>query len=563
MDYSKLARVYENLTSTTKMLEKTQIISNFLKSVGPLDLEYVILLLEGRVFPEQDSTKIGIASKLTIKAIALAAGKKESEVATEWKNIGDLGEVAQKLLAKKSQATLSRKKLTVRKVVENIRKLAALEGTGTVSKKITLVSELLTSADPLSSKYIVRTCLEDLRTGAKFGILRDSISKAFGVEKDIVQSAYDQSSNLAEVAKIARMKGSVGLKKFGITVGNPIRVMLFQKSQNMEDAFKKVGKPAAVEYKYDGFRMQIHRKGKDINLFTRRLENVTKQFPDIVEGVKRDIKSKEFIVDCEVIGYDPKTKKWKPFQEISQRIRRKYEIESMIKKLPVMVVVFDVVYHNEKSLIGRPFSERRKLLKKIIRNDPLHLTLATELVTSSEKEAERFYNRALSLGAEGVMVKNLSGEYKPGSRVGYGVKVKPVMETLDLVILGAEWGTGKRATWLSSYILGCRGVSGEFLAIGKMGTGLKEKVGQGVSFQQLTERLKPSIISEKGKTVKVKPRYVIEVAYEEIQKSSNYASGYALRFPRLVRLREDRSPGGADTLSRVKNLYKTQRGRKY
>lgn len=561
MDYSKLVEVYEDLSSTTKNLEKTEIISQFLKKVKPDDLEDVVLLIEGRVFPEWNKTKIGVGRQTVQKAIALSSGKKESEITSEWRKTGDLGKVAEKLLKSKSQGTLFSKKLSVSKVIGNIRKLAELEGTGTVSKKISLVSELLSSASPASAKYVVRTCLEDLRTGAGFGTLRDAISKAFDIDKELIQSAYDQSTDIAHVAQVAREKGESGLKKFGISVGHPVKVMLFQKSSGMEDAFKTVGKPAAVEYKYDGFRLQVHKKGKKVDLFTRRLENVSKQFPDIIKRIERDVKADNYILDCEVIGYDPKSKAWKPFQEISQRIRRKYDIEDMVEKLPVMIIAFDLIYLDGKSLISEPFAERRKLLKKIIKEDPLHVSLAKQLITSSIEEAEKFYGEALSKGAEGAMVKNQEGPYKPGSRVGYGVKVKPVMETLDLVIVGAEWGTGKRATWLSSFLLACKGKD-KFLQIGKMGTGIKEKEDQGMSFVQLTRLLKPLITSEKGRTVEIKPKYVVEIAYEEIQKSPNYASGYALRFPRLVRLREDRAADDADTLKRVEELYKTQRGRK-
>lgn len=562
MDYSKLASLYEDLVSTTKTLEKTEKITNFLKKVKSEELEDIVLLIEGRIFPEWDSTKIGVGRQTVKKAIALSAGRSDAEVTSEWKKLGDLGEVAQKMLAKKSQGTLFSKKLTVKKVVDNIRKLAEMEGSGTVSKKIALVSELLSSANAVSAKYVVRTCLEDLRTGAGFGTLRDAISKAFNVDKKVIQVAYDQTTDIGRVAAAAASKGEKGLKSFGISVGHPVKVMLFQKAKDMEDAFRIVGKPAVLEYKYDGFRLQVHRKGSKINLFTRRLEDVTTQFPDIKSKIARDIKADNYIVDCEVIGYDPETKIWRPFQEISQRIRRKYGINEMVDRLPVMVVAFDLIYLGGKSLIDKPFSERRKLLKKIIKEDPLHVSLAKEVVTSSTKEADKFYSEALSMGAEGIMVKNLEGPYKPGSRVGYGVKVKPVMETLDLAIVGAEWGTGKRATWLSSFVLACRGKKGEFLTIGKMGTGIKEKEEQGLSFKQLTRLLKPLVTSEKGRTVEIKPTYVIEVAYEEIQKSPNYKSGYALRFPRLVRMREDRHPKDADNLTRIEDLYKSQRGRK-
>ena len=247
------------------------------------------------IYPEWDSTKIGVGAQTVKKAIALSAGKNDAEVTSEWKEIGDLGDVAQKLLSKKSQGTLFSKRLTVSKVVTNIRKLSELKGAGTVSKKISLISELLSSASPVAAKYIVRTCIEDLRTGAGFGTLRDAISKAFDVPKNVIQVAYDQSTDIGKVARTAYEKGEKGLQRFGITVGHPLKVMLYQKASDIEDAFKRVGRPAAIEYKYDGFRLQVHKGGGNIKLFTRRLDEVTNQFPDVVKMVEHDVKADNII----------------------------------------------------------------------------------------------------------------------------------------------------------------------------------------------------------------------------------------------------------------------------
>ena len=380
------------------------------------------------------------------------------------------------------------------------------------------------------------------------------------VDVENVQKAYDLTTDLSRVAVVAKTKGDKGLTKISLSVGNPVKVMLFKKVESIEEGFKVVGSPAIIDYKYDGFRLQIHRSKNDIKLFTRNLENVTNQFPDIVNIVKKDVKSKECIIDCEVVGYDKDTKTWKPFQEISQRIKRKYDIEEMIKEVPVMIFAFDLIGVNGESLVDKPFSERREKLSKIIKDDPYAVTLAKGITTSSVKKGDDFYKEALRIGAEGVMMKNLEGIYKPGSRVGFGVKIKPVMETLDLVIVGGEWGTGKRANWLSSFILACKD-GDEFNEIGKIGTGFKEKDEQGVSFSKMTELLKPLIVSEKGREVKIKPGVIIEVKYEEIQKSPTYGSGYALRFPRFVRLRDDKSLKEVDDLKRILTLSKGQRGR--
>ena len=561
MDYSQLVKVYEELSNTTKLLEKRDILSNFLRSVDKKNLENVINLLQGRNFPEWDSRKIGVGTQIIIKSISTNSGISTSEINNLWADIGDLGKVTEKIMSNKKQATLMSESLTIKGVVIRNQKLSEITGSGTVSRKVSIISELISSTTPVGAKYLVRILLEDLRTGAGLGVIRDAISDAFDIEKSKIQRSYDLTTDLAKVGFIAKTEGESGLNNLTINVGNPIKVMLFQKSETFDDAFEKVGTPAAIEYKYDGFRIQIHRNKSKITLFTRNLEDVTRQFPDIIEFVKRDINSKSFIIDCEAIGYDQKTKVWKPFQDISQRIKRKYNIEEMVKKVPIMILAFDILFLNGKSLLETPFGERREMLNSVIKSEQFAIDVAKSIVTENVKTAQSFYERALLNGAEGVMVKNLNGIYKPGSRVGFGLKMKPVMESLDLTIVGAEWGTGKRANWLSSFTLACRD-GDNFLEIGKMGTGLKEKESGGLSFSQLTKLLKGNILSKNGRTVEIKPEVIIEVEYEEIQKSPTYSSGFALRFPRVLRLREDLSLADVDNLKKVTSLKTGQRGRK-
>ena len=345
MEYSKLVDIYEQLNKTTKRLEKTHIISEFLKDVSVDDIEHVMLLLEGRVFPSYDAREIGVASRLMLKSLSVATGISADKIENEWKKQGDLGLVAEALVKTKKQVTLGSTKLTVEKVFNNLRKLAELEGEGTVERKTQLIAELLTSAKPVESKYIVKTILGEMRIGVGEGAMRDSIVWAFFRNKigikytkegndievenreiynkyvDAVQHAYDVTNEFAEVAKAAKSKGLEGLENIGMKVGVPIQVMLALKVDTIEDAFETVGKPAAIEFKYDGFRIHAHKDEKgNIKLFTRRLENVTKQFPDVVEFIKKNGKGKSFIIDSEAVGYNKKTGKYLPFQNISQRI---------------------------------------------------------------------------------------------------------------------------------------------------------------------------------------------------------------------------------------------------
>lgn len=561
MIYKKLAELYEELDSTTKRLEKIKILSKFLEYLLEEEKD-ILYLLSGRIYPEYDERKIGISNQLAIKAISKATGISEKDVVKEWKKIGDLGKVAEEFTKKRKQSTLHSYVLTTKKVLENLRKLPEAEGKGAVGKKLSLITELLTSASPIESKYLIRTLIGDLRIGVQESTIRESIASAFFKgDKEVsgkIQRAIDRSNDLGAVFEIARKGKITELEKIHIEVGKPIKAMLAQKVATIADGFKALGKPCAVEYKYDGFRLIIHKNKEETKLFTRSLENVTKQFPEVVEYVKKYVKGTSFILDSEAVGYDKKTKGYQPFQAISQRIKRKYHVEKLQKDLPVEINVFDILYYNGKSFINEPFEKRTKLIKKIIKNQPFRIISAKQIITSDEKKAEDFYKKALKDNQEGVMMKSLSAIYHPGSRVGHMLKIKPEVRDLDLVITGAEYGTGKRSGWMSSFIISCK-KNGEYLEIGKVGTGISEKEGEKVTFEELTRKLKSIITKEEGRSVKIKPKIIVAITYQEIQKSPNYNSGFALRFPRFTALREDKPLSEITTLDEIKKEFENQK----
>ena len=429
-------------------------------------------------------------------------------------------------------------------------------------KKFLLITELLTSASPIEALYLTRTLIGDLRIGIQESTIKESMALAFfdgnKESADKIQDAINKSNDLAEVFDIVKTGKEKDLGKVKIEVGKPIKAMLAEKVKTIKDGFEAVGKPCAIEYKYDGFRLIIHKKGEEVFLFTRKLENVTKQFPEVVDYLKKYVKGNSFILDSEAVGFDKKTKEYKPFQGISQRIKRKYDIEKLQNELPVEVNVFDVLYYEGKSLLNEPFSKRTELVKKIIENHPYKIIHSKQIITDDEKKAEEFYKQALRDHQEGVMMKNLESPYDPGRRVGNMIKIKPEERDLDLVITGGEYGTGKRSGWISSFILSCRDEN-KFLEIGKVGTGFKEKKEEGVSFEELTEKIKPLITEEKGKSVKIKPKIIVSVTYQEIQKSPTYSSGFALRFPRFTALRPDRSTSDITSLKEVEKDFKNQK----
>jgi DNA ligase-1 len=564
MDYSVLAETYEKLEKVSSKLQKTEILAELFKDTPADELPKVVLLVMGRVFPIYSEHELGIANQMMLRTIAKASGFSAKEVEQKFKKTGDLGLTAEECIKGRRQAILLRKKLTVDHVFEGLKKLPFQTGQGSQEKKLSTISELLTSAQPEEARYVVRTVIENLRVGAAEGIIRDAIVQAFLVKegmskekkKEIAEAidyAWNIISDSGEIARIAKEKGVEGLRKSHFRLGRSVQVMLAEKAENMEEVFKEFHE-VFVETKYDGMRAQIHKRGNDIWIYTRRLEEVTKQFPDLVELCRKGLNVEECIVEGEVLGISSKTKLPLPFQVLSQRIHRKYDIEQTIKEIPIQMNLFDVVYVDGKVLTDQTLKERRKILEKIVKTIPGKFQLSEQFLTYDIKKAEKFYKKALSEKQEGVMLKVPDSKYIFGRHVGGWYKIKPIMETLDLVIIGATWGEGRRGKWLSSYAVACKDPDiGDFLECGMMGTGLTED-----ECENMTKVLKPLILSEKGKDVVIKPKIVVEVGYQEIQKSPTYSSGFALRFPRLIRIRQDRIAEDTDTIERVVQLFKSQ-----
>ena len=559
-----MSDTYENLEEVSSKLKKTDILAELFSKTSTEDLPKIVLLVQGIVYQKYEQLELGIATQMMIRAISKGTGFSSEEVEEKFKKTGDLGLSAEQCIKSRKQSVLLKRKLTVDFVFDNLKKLAHITGGGSQERKLNLIAELLTSAKPKEVRYVVRTILGELRIGVAEGIIRDAIVKAFlfkeGMEKEeklkaaeAVECAWNIVSDFSEVAKIAKEKGIDGLGKVKVQLGKPIQVMLGEKAENIVEVIKDFGKIAA-EYKYDGARIQCHKQGDKISLFTRREEEVTKQFPDLVELCEQGLKAKNCIVEGEVLAINAKTGAPLPFQVLSQRIHRKYDIHKMIKEIPIQINLFDIVYLEGKTLFDKPFKKRRKILEKVVKTIPEKFELARQTVSDDVKQLEKFYKEALNAKQEGLMLKVLDSLYIFGRHVNTMYKIKPAMETLDFVIIGAIWGEGARSKWLTSFELACRDPdTGKFLSCGMMSTGFTEE-----EYQNLTEILKKIIVKEKGKNVTVKPNVVVEVGYQEIQKSPNYESGMALRFPSFQRFRPEKGPDEADTLERVSELYKSQ-----
>lgn len=556
MQYQEIAETFEKLEGTQKTLEKTEELAQ-LYGNSEEQLPEVVLLTTGTPIPRWEDIDLGVSSKTVIKIISEATGHKEKEIEEIWKEKGDLGFAAEKTVKNKKQTRLIQKDLTVQRVVEKFRKVAEMEKQGisqsvNQDKKIKELSDLISSAEPIEARYLARTMVNHLRIGVGTGIIRDALAQAYykGENTELIQQAYDLTNDFSQVAE-AVQKGPKELQKLDMQLFQPINSMLAKKVETIEEGFEEVGKPAAIDYKYDGMRAQIHKKQDEVKIFTRRLENVTKQFPDIKETIKNKIKAENVIIDTEIVGYDPETKETIEFQKLSRRIKRKYEIEKLKQEIPVKIRPFDLLY-KDNSLVNQKYEERWSELQQIVQEEENEITMVDHKVTSKKEEVNKMHTKALDEGHEGIMMKNLNSEYKPGSRVGYMVKLKPVMETLDLAIIGGEWSEGRRTGWIGSLKLGCwNQETQKYEGVGRMATGLTDE-----QLEEITQRLKPLIISEDGKDVKVKPEVIVEVEFEEIQKSPKYQSGYAMRFPRLKQFRDDKED--ADNKEKVERLYEEQ-----
>lgn len=554
MEFKKLVKCYEALESTAKKLAKQDIVAAFIKETPTELLPTIVTLLEGRIFPAWMETELGVAENIMFKALAKVTGLSEEQIKNETKKAGDIGTATENILKKKTQRTLAGKTITVENVYKNLEKIPTLTGTGSTEHKISLISELVSNATPEEGRYLVRLILEEMRIGVGEGIIRNALGVAYEVSPDLIDKAYSVRNDYGEVAKLIRAGGEKALEKVELEVGRPLKPMLAQKVESAKEGLEEMKGKAAWQFKYDGMRAQIHKNSSKILVFTRRLDNITKQFPELVEAAKKFLKAETVIVEGEAVGIDPKSRKPQPFQKLSQRIKRKYGIEEMQKQIPVEMNLFDIMYLDGKNLLEAPYQKRWELLKEITKETP-DFHLAENLVTDDAKKAQEFYKKSLSLGHEGLMIKNLDAHYMPGSRVKYMYKLKQERETLDLVIIGAIWGEGRRSKWLGSFVLGVRDSdSGDFVEVGKVATGLSDE-----DLENLTNLIKPLTESEHIKDVKVRPKLVVEIGFEEIQRSPTYTSGYALRFPRVKKIRDDKGPEDADDLERIARLFEEQK----
>jgi DNA ligase-1 len=549
--FLSFAELCQRVEGVSGSLEKIDLAAAFLKNLDDDELAVASGFIMGDLFSPSLDLVMGVGPSILYEAMARACGCSTEKISDMLRATGDPGLVASAAVDKKKPigfaAFIKDEPLSIKEVYRRLVAVARASGKGSQDAKVKNLQYLFSQATPLEAQYIARLAIEDMRIGIGEGGVRDSIAQAFSQDASEVERAYNLTNDIGRVAVNAR-KGT--LADLNVLINHPIKMMLAQMGEGISATMQELGS-AAIEWKYDGARVQIHKDGKRVRIFSRRLEDVTRSLPEIVR-LAQEVRADKAILDGEVVAIG-KDSRPLAFQEILKRFRRKYNVEKQAKETPLHLFLFDLIYLDGQSTVDLPLTRRREMLEGIA--DPS--ILADQVISDSVQKAEEIYHQALEKGHEGLILKNSMSVYAPGKRGKNWLKIKPVMETLDLAVIGAKWGEGRRASFLGSYRLACLDeATSKLLDIGWVATGLTDE-----ALAELTELFRELILVQNGMEVELKPAVIFEVAYEEIQKSQSYSSGYALRFPRLVRVRDDKSLEEADSLERVESLYRVQRGR--
>ena len=580
MKYSSIADAYEKIEATTKRLEMTDLLVDLLRDTPKEVIDKVAYLTQGRIYPDFVGVEIGVAEKLAIKALVRASGRRETEIEEDMKKTGDIGETTQKFIATKRQVSFFQQPLTVERVYETFDKMAKTSGSGAVDLKLSLLAGLLAAATPKEAKYIMRTVTGNLRLGIADMTVLDALAIAYGGGKEArepVERAYNICSDLGRVAKTVAEQGLEGINKFEVSVNEPIRPMLAERLSSPEEILEKLGGKCVAEYKYDGERLQAHKQGDNVTLYSRRLENISSQYPDAVELFKKHVKARETILECECVAVDVDTGEMRPFQELMHR-RRKYEIAKAIEDYPVSLFMFEALYIDGRDLTLESYPVRRKMLEKIIKESD-HVKTTRSLVTSNAGELEKFFLEAIESGCEGLVCKSITKDsvYQAGARGWLWIKYKrdyksEMTDTVDLVVVGAFHGRGKRAGAYGALLLAAYNPENDtFETVTKCGTGFTDedlaKIPRMMQKHAIQHK-HPRVNSLLEADVWFEPVTVIEILGAEItlspihtcaMNSVRKGSGLAIRFPRFTgNYRVDKAAEDATTANEIVEMYRKQ-----
>jgi len=547
-----LTELCEKFEATKQRLLMIDLAAEFLRKLEPQEVEPAVSMILGRPFPKWSQRSLDVSWATLSEIIKRVTNVPWDYFSRAFSSTGDIGSATRIVFENrgiKRQTVLIGRTLTITEVRRSFESVAGAVGPGSREKKERLIETLLSSASPLEAKYLVKIFIGEMRTGFHEGLMEQAVARAFSVPLQVVQRSSMIMGDIGEVAARAKTEGLEGLSEISFVVFRPISPMLAQMATGIEEALREHGGRTAFEYKYDGARVQIHKLGDQVRIFSRRLTDVTESLPDTVNSVSGGIEAAEAILEGEIVAVDSQGHPV-PFQHLMRRFRRVHSITEMVERIPVHLYLFDILYSDGQNLISLPYVKRRQVLVEKAGKIPL----TRQTVTESVDEAAEFLKEAMNAGHEGLMAKRLGSPYTPGIRGRHWLKIKPVLEPLDLVIVAAEYGYGRRHGWLSDYSLAARDAeTGEFLEVGKTFKGLTD-----AEIVDMTARLKELAVSERRGRVLVVPRIVVEVAYNEVQKSPKYKSGMALRFARITRIREDKTAEDADTIEKVRQIFEEQ-----
>ena len=559
MLFLKVAEYFAKIEKTASRLEMTEILKNLFEEAGVEDIKKLVYLCQGGIAPKFYGLEIGLGEKFIINSIAKISGAEKEAIEKAYKEKGDLGIVAEEFLKQKKQKALFAESLTVKSVYENLQKCAKLSGEKSQDIRIKYFSKLLNSAKPLEARYICRIPLGNLRLGIGDPTIMDALALLFAKSdeekhkfREIIENAYNIHSDLGNIAELLKKEGIEAVRNIKIKVGVPIRPTLAERLSSAEEIIGKIGE-CIVEAKYDGFRLQIHKSGEKITIFSRHSENVTFMFPEIVDAAKKQIAADEAVLEGEAIAFNEEAKQFYPFQVTITR-KRKYGIEDIAKEIPLKLFVFDIMYKDGRNLMDLSFKARRQILENTIKEGDV-IMLTDYIIAHNAKEIEDYFNECIEKGLEGIIAKDMNAKYIAGARKFAWIKLKrsykhELQDTIDGVILGYYKGKGKRTQFgVGALLIGCYDTEEDkFKTIAKLGSGLTEE--QLKELEKMLEKIKlekksPRVDSTIEPDIWVEPKYVIEIAADEITKSPLHTCalkklgfGLALRFPRLVRFRE-------------------------
>lgn len=558
--FQRLSELGEQIEATTKRLKKMDLAGEFLAGISQEEIEASSLLLIGQPFPRTSQRTLDLDWSALSQILQELLSPPANTISQIFRETGDIGEVVRRIYQNSNgmrQTTLFRTPLNILEVYQTFTAIADIKGSGSRKRKMTLLRSLFTRATPLEAKYLTKLLFRDQRIGFSEGMLESTIARKYKLPLELVQRANMLRGNIGEVASIAREKGAEGLQKVKLRAFTSFLPMLATRANDIDDALQQYDSEWAFEMKLDGARVQIHIQrnngATETRIYSRRHTDVTKSLPDVVSLVEQEINVSNCIIEGEVMALGPDSRPL-PFQHLMRRFRRVRDVEAMVEQIPVTLFLFDLLMLNDEVLIDSSYKIRREKLDSIRGSIPL----VSQIVTRDSGVATQFFQKSVQQGHEGLIAKRLDSPYRPGSRGKLWLKIKQTMETLDLVIIAAEWGTGRRHKWLSDYHLGARDPeTGDFQMLGKTFKGLTD-----AEFEEITKRLLELKIDQPSRVVVVQPQIVVEVEYDEIQRSPRYSSGMALRFARIKRIRYDKTPNEADTIQRVRLLFDSQFERK-